>query len=155
MKLKENLEWGCVVSAWAATCCRSDNRSPHACLVLSFFLRPMHAWYSLSSYKPAQIHLGDFGGDWGVYWGTCKAGPNSEHNGGHSRAGRSCRALASSLAPCSVRACAGDYWATRGEAGALFMIVLLRPTRRWLVAGWLTSRRSWLKRHVVPLFARG
>ena len=23
-------------------------------------------------------HLWDFGGDWGVYWGACKAGPNSE-----------------------------------------------------------------------------
>ena len=32
------------------------------------------------SYKPAHIHLGDFGGDWGVYWGTCKAGPNSGQN---------------------------------------------------------------------------
>ena len=29
--------------------------------------------------KPAHIHLvGDFGGDWGVYWGTCEAEPNSE-----------------------------------------------------------------------------
>ena len=26
------------------------------------------------SYKPAHIHLGDSGGDWGVYWSTCKAG---------------------------------------------------------------------------------
>jgi len=26
------------------------------------------------TYKLAHIHLGDFGGDWGVYWGTCKAG---------------------------------------------------------------------------------
>ena len=25
---------------------------------------------SMSIYKPAHIHLGDFGGDWGVYWGT-------------------------------------------------------------------------------------
>ena len=28
-----------------------------------------------STYKPAHIHLWDLGGDWGVYWGTCKAGP--------------------------------------------------------------------------------
>ena len=33
-----------------------------------------------TTYKPAHIHLGD----WGVFWGTCKAGPKSEHNGGHS-----------------------------------------------------------------------
>ena len=36
-------------------------------------------------YKPTHIHLGDFGGDWGVYWSTCKAGPNSEHNGAQSQ----------------------------------------------------------------------
>jgi len=34
--------------------------------------------YSTCTYKPAHIHLWDFGGDWGVYWGTCKAGPNTE-----------------------------------------------------------------------------
>ena len=45
------------------------------------------------------IHLGGFGGDWGVYWGTCscKAGPNSGQkragtakNGGVTCRGASC-----------------------------------------------------------------
>jgi len=36
-----------------------------------------------STYKPAHIHLWDFGRDWGVYWHNCRAGPNA----GHKRAG--------------------------------------------------------------------
>ena len=39
------------------------------------------------TYKPSHIHLGlgVFWRGFGVHWGTCKAGPNSEHNGGHSQ----------------------------------------------------------------------
>ena len=43
-------------------------------------LTPHHTW----TYKPAHMRLWNLGGDWGVYWGTCKEGPNSEHNG-HSQ----------------------------------------------------------------------
>jgi len=37
-----------------------------------------------SSYKPAHLRLWDLGGDWGVYWGTCKEKAVSGHNG-HSQ----------------------------------------------------------------------
>ena len=41
--------------------------------------------YEPAHMQPAHTHPGDFGGDWGVHWSTCKARPNSEHNGGHSQ----------------------------------------------------------------------
>ena len=65
---------------------RGENNSVTSAIMTPAEGRPgMAECGSCSSYKPAHRHLGDFGGDCGVDWGTCKAGPNSEHNGGHSQ----------------------------------------------------------------------